>query len=191
MNSRNLILISLLIVFLIGCKKPDKVFTTTDNLIEINAIRQKDPINSSNTYTGMSTKDGRFWDNVYPEIKGIPDSLENTKVYYNWFNNIQALYQSYKAGVVDKSDFDNYYNAWGSDTTDCSSDYVKTFVVIVTGFSANGKKYYLFDSNNNFDFSDEIPFETSESKNFMFENYNSEFQPHKIIYEKFIDNKIQ
>jgi len=182
---------SFLIILLVGCKTPDKVYTTSDSLIELNAIRQQEPISDTNLYAGMSTNDGRFWDNVYPKVTGIPDSLERIKVYYNWINNIQALYQSYKAGLVDKKDFDSYYNAWGSDTTDCSSNYVKTFVIIVTGFSASGQKYYLFDSNNNYDFADEVPFKIAKNKKNMVGNYNSKFQPYKIIYEKFIDNKIQ
>jgi hypothetical protein len=96
-----------------------------------------------------------------------------------------------KAGIFDKKGFDYYYNAWGSDTTDCTPDYVKTFVVIATGISKNGQKYYLFDSDNDYNLANEIPYETSINANNLFENTNSEFQPHKIICEKFIDNKIQ
>jgi peroxiredoxin len=106
-------------------------------------------------------------------------------------DNVQALYQAYKAGRVKKEDYTYYINAWGGDTLHCTSDYVKTFVAIATGKSKNGQKYYLFDSNNNFNMADEVPYKTVENKQTSFVNYNSEFQPHKIIYEKFIDNKIQ
>lgn len=191
MKQNRLFLTIFLFVVVFGCKKQDRIFTKSDNLIEITAIRQKDPVNNSNPYLGMNTKDGRFWDNVYPKIVGIPDSLTEVKVYYYWLDNVQSLYQAYKADLVKKEDYKYYINAWGSDTANCTSDYVKTFVVIVTGKSKNGQKYYLFDSNNNFNMADEVPYETIEGNANSFVNYNSEFQPHKIIYEKFIDKKIQ
>ena len=191
MKQNRLLLAILLFVIVFGFKKPDRIFTKSDDLIELKAIRQKDPVNSSNPYLGMMTKDGRFWDNVFPTIVGIPDSLTEVKVYYYWIDNVQALYQAYKADRVKREDYKDYINIWGSDTMYCTSDYVKTFVVIITGKSKNGQKYYLFDSNNNFDMADEVPYETIESNANSFVNYNREFQPHKIIYEKFIDNKIQ
>lgn len=189
MNHYNLILISLLISFSMGHKKQKRVYTESDKLIELNAKRQSVPIYERSRYLGMSTKDGRFWDNVFPEVKGIPDSLANTKLYYCWFNNIQALYQSYKAGVIHKNDFDSYYNAWGADTTDCIPEYVKTFAIIATGESKTGRKYYLIDSNNNYDLSDEVLFETSKSNSLS--KKIKEHQPHKIIYEMVVNKKIQ
>lgn len=179
-----------LVVIAFGCKEQKRVFTKSDNQIEITATRQKDPIDSRMIF-GITTKDGGFWDNVFPEIVGIPDSLTDIKVYYCFIDNIQALYQSYKAGVIKKEDFNDHFNAWGIDTTNCTSEYVKTFVIVVTGKSKNGQKYYIYDSNNNYNMADEVPYETIESNTNRFDNYNSEFQPHKIIYEKYVDNKIQ
>lgn len=191
MKHCNLILISLLIFLSIGCKKQKNVYTESDNLIEINALRQSTPINDLSGYMGMSTKDGRFWDNVFPIVKGIPDSLKDVKIYYTWLNNIQALYQAYKAGEVDKKDFDYYYQAWGSDTTNCLSDYVKTFVVIATGVSKSGQAYYFFDSDNDFDMTNESPYETTRESRNYYSNKNKEFQPHKVTYEKVIDGQIE
>lgn len=182
--------IAFCILITFSCKKQNRIFTKSDNLIEISAIKQKDPVNSTNPYFGMYTKDGRFWDNVYPKIVGIPDSLSDIKVYYYYLDNTQALYQAYKSGMVKKEDYKYYIKALGSDTSNCTPNYVKTFIVIVTGKSNKGQKYYLFDSNNNFNMADEVPYEMIESNPNSFTNNNSEFQPHKIIYEKFIDNKI-
>ena len=191
MKQNRIFLTIFLLAIVVGCKKQNRIYTTSDNIIELTAFRQKDPLNNSNPYIGMSKKDGRFWDNVYPKITGIPDSLTDVKIYYYWLDNAQALYQAYKAGRVKKEDYKYYIKAWGSDTMNCTSDYVKTFIVIATGKSKNGQKYYLFDSNNNFNMADEVPYETIESKPNTFANNNSEFQPHKIIYEKFIDKKTQ
>lgn len=191
MKHCNIILISILIVFSIGCKKTKNSFTKSDNLIELKAFRQSTPINDYSGYMRMSTKDGRFGDNVFPDIKGVPDSLNDVKIYYEWFNNIQALYQAYKSKVVDKKDFDYYCQAWGSDTTNCISKYVKTFVVIATGVSKSGQAYSLFDSNNDFDLTDEIPYKITKETGHLVRNISNEFQPHKVIYEKIIDGKVQ
>jgi peroxiredoxin len=191
MKHCNIILISLLLILSIGCKKAKESFTELDTLIELNAVRQSTPIEDFAGYMGMSTKDGRFWDNVFPDVKGISDSLEDVKIYYTWLNNIQALFQAYKAGMVERKDFEFYCQAWGSDTTNCISNYVKTFVIIATGVSKTGQAYYLFDSDNDFDLADEIPFETSKGTEHFYGNTNKEFQPHKVIYEKIIDGQIE
>ncbi|WP_340112830.1 peroxiredoxin family protein [Maribellus mangrovi] len=189
MKQYNLILISLLISFSVGYRKQKRVYTDFDRRIELNAIKQSIPIDDHSIFFGMSTKDGRFWDNVFPEVKGMPDSLANIKYYYSWFNNIQALYQSYKAGVVHKNDFDYYYNAWGADTADCIPEYVKTYAIIATGQSKTGRKYFLFDSNNDYDLSDEVLFETSKRNSLN--KKNKEHQPYKILYEKVVNKEIQ
>lgn len=134
-----------------------ELFAKSDDVIRIRAIRQQSNT-SPESFTAMSVKDGRFWDRVYPQISGIPDSLTDVKTYYFPIDNVQALYQGFQAGVVEKKDFDYYIKAWGTDTTGCSRQYVKTHVVIVSGVSPKGVKYYLVDTNNNYSFSDEIPF---------------------------------
>lgn len=186
-----IVLTYFLVVIAFDCKSQNKIFTKSDDLIELSAIRKKDRVNSLNSYVGMSTKDGRFWDNVYPKIVGIPDSLTDVKVYFFPMDNVQALFQAFKADIVKISDFKYYINAWGSDTTNCTPDYVKTYVVIVTGETKNGRKYYLFDSNNDLNMADELLFEIIGSKPNMPASYNAESQRHKIIYEKYIDKKIQ
>jgi thiol-disulfide isomerase/thioredoxin len=132
------------------------LFSKSDDVIRIKAIRQAKNTKPE-SFVVMSVKDGRFWDQVYPVISGIPDSLTDVKTYYSAIDNVQALYQAFRAGVVEKKDFDYYIKAWGSDTTGCCRQYVKTHVVIVSGISPKGVKYYLVDTNNNYSFADEIP----------------------------------
>lgn len=190
MKKKTFYLIALLFVFSIACKEQKRIYSDADNQIELDATRQQiDLQDDVASFTGMSTKDGRFWDYVYPEVKGIPDSLSNIQVYYSWFNNIQALYQSYKAGVVSKEDFDYYYKGWGADTTYCIPDFVKTFVIIASGESQNGQKYYLFDSDNDFDLGDEVLIQAKESD--FYSIIQKTYKPYKIIYEKVVNKTIQ
>lgn len=192
MNYISLILISLLIILSIGCKKQTLSFSEDNSSIELNAIRHKDLINDFSSYMFMNTKDGRFWDNAFPIVQGIPDSLADIKLYCTWIDNIQALYQSYKAGMVSKIDFVEYIDGLGADTTNCVPDYVKTFVIIATGSSKTGQRYYVFDSDNDLNLEDEPIYETSLVTGNSFSlNNNKEFQPHKVIYEKNINGEIQ
>jgi peroxiredoxin len=69
-----------------------------------------------------------------------------------------------------------------SDTLLATSDYVKTFVIVVTGISKKGYKYYLFDSNNNYDLSDEPLYSLTDKI--------PDNQPHKVFFEKFSNRKI-
>lgn len=165
------------------------VYSESDSIIELITTRQPHLIDDLSGYQGMSTRDGRFWDNVFPDVKGLPDTLMDIKIYYTWLNNIQALYQSYKFGEVSKKDFNRYYNAWGSDTSNCISSYVKTFVVVAAGTAPSGQRYYMFDSDNDFNMEDETLYETYIVERFG--NNNKEFQPHKVVYEKNINSEIR
>ena len=140
MNQRNIFLLIILILAFFDCYAQNKVVTKSDNHIELKATRQPALVNRSDGFVMMSTKDGRFWDNVHPKISGIPDSLQDIKVYYYFMDGVQALYHAYKAGLVKKGDYDYYIKAWGSDTTICTPKYVKTYVVIATGKSITGEK---------------------------------------------------
>lgn len=92
MKPTNILLFGFLITLTFGCNKQIKVFSKSDNLIGLTSIRVKESLNNSFGYVGMMTKDGLFWDNVYPKINGIPDSLHDVKMYYMWLNDVQALY---------------------------------------------------------------------------------------------------
>jgi peroxiredoxin len=184
---KHIILISLLIILTSGYKKTKESFKESDNRIELNALRQSAPIGDVNRHTPMFTKDTSFRANVYPDVKGIPDSLSDVKVYFSSMSSVQAIYQAYKAGKIDKK----YIEGYGSDTADCISGFVKTFVVIATGVSKTGQAYYLFDSDNDLDLSDELPYEAVKNSANYVDNHNEEFQPHKVIYQKVIDGKIQ
>jgi len=153
-----------------------ELYAKSDNIIRIAASRHA-LASPPESYSVMIIKDGRFWDMVYPQINGVPDSLTDVKTYYFMIDNVQALYQAFKAGVVEKKNFDYYIKAWGCDTTGCSRQYIKTYVVIVSGISPKGVKYYLIDTNNNYSFADENPLKEIHT-------------PVKILYEKYKDGKV-
>lgn len=120
---------------------------------------------------------------IYPKLQGIPDSIKNIRKYLFPLDDNQAVFQAYKAGLINKNDCLNYMRKNVNDTISCTSDYVKTFIAIVTGVSKKGLKYYLFDSNNNYDLNNEPIFIMSEKI--------PDNQPHRVLFERFINGRIQ
>ncbi len=174
-----LIVFTLLTFF--SCSKKQNKYSILDKEICLDAIKFKDSVNKYG-YGCMNTKDGRFWDKVYPRIKGIPDTLYNVKIYYNMLDNEQALFQAYKKGDVGENDFMHYYHVWGMDTTLCTSKYVKTFLVIATGYNSKGEKYFTFDTNNDFNLENE--------KYYSVDSIVKVDKPQKVIYENHINGNI-
>ena len=120
---------------------------------------------------------------LYPKFKGIPDSLSKIRKYILCLDDVQAVFQAYKAGIINKNDYINYLRKHVQDTIQCTPSYVKTFLIFVTGISKKGTKYCLIDTNNNFDLSDDQPFVLSEK--------NLDIISHKVLFERFINGKIQ
>lgn len=179
----SLLLIGLLLALIIRtCAHEERNYNSSDIDVTLKAIKCQDTINNSWGFVSMSTKDGRFWDKVFPDVTGIPDTLTNVNVYFMWLDNEQALFQAYKAGKVDKENFMNYYRWWGMDTTSCIPDYVKTFIVVATAYDSKGIKYYALDTDNDYNLNDETYFK-----------HDSFLQPsitHKVLYENHIDDII-
>jgi len=173
-----IILINILIaVTLISCNKNNTQYSSLDEDITLNTVKVKHSTMTEHTYVKISQKDGRFWDNTYPNIIGIPTSLNEIKVYYKSLDNHQSLFQAYKAKKISKKNFDNYYNWWDVDSTLCTSDMIKNYTIIVTGIDSKQKKHYIIDSNNNYDISDDTIYPLDS-------NYQKR-EPHKIIYEAY------
>jgi peroxiredoxin len=154
-------------------------FSPSDNRIILKTSKSID--STCTWFAQMNKKDGRFWDNVYPQVKGIPDSLSDVVVYYNYIDNAQALYQAYKSNKIKREDYIDYVKGWGSDTSLCSDNFVNTFIVVLVGKSKKGINYYIPETTNNLDFSDE--------KAFPFDNGKETF--HKVLFERYQNQQRQ
>lgn len=94
-------------------------------------------------------------DNILPEIKMAPKGLVDVKYYYGYTDFPQALYQGYCQGLISKDLCMSYFNAWGSDTLDYSSEPLRVFVAAAIGLNSDNKKVIVFDGNANLDLSDD------------------------------------
>ena len=182
MKSLNCLLNWLLLSIVIGCTQSKPNPPELPKSFEVSAIKMAN--NSDSSFHMILSPLG---DNpraaIYPKLEGIPDSLHNIKKYFYPLDDVQAIFQAYKAGLIEKDIIFNYLRKNLNDTILCTPDYVKTFVVIITGISKKGQKYYLFDSNNNYNLSDEPLFKMTQRI--------APNQPHIVLFEKFINGKIE
>ena len=182
MKSLNCLLTCLLVSIVIGCTQSKPNPPEFPKSFEVSASKMANIPDSS-----FRLILGPFSDNpraaIYPELKGIPDSLYNIKKYFYPLDDVQAIFQAYKAGLIGKDIVSNSLRRSIDDTILCTPDYVKTFVVIVAGISKKGQKYYLFDSNNNYDLSDEPLYIMTQRI--------APNQSHKLLFEKFVNGKIE
>lgn len=178
-----IVIINLTLFFSVLKSSSQNVFSESNNIIELNAIKMKDNIQQNKSQMPLYKKDGWVLDNIFPNVTGIPDTLFDVSAHFMFFNFNQALLQAYNAKLIKKEDFDIYFKNYNLGTTEYINKYVKTFVVVIKGKSANNENYYMIDSNNDFDFSNEIsiPFNSGEQTKYS----------HKVQYERVIDNKIK
>ena len=96
---------------------------------------------------------------AYPKMKNIPDSLTNIKEYLYIFDLLQFCYQNYKQGIYSKAFFIKRMkgNADIKDTIYATDKIVKNTISVVSGYTPNNSIVYIVDTNNNGDYSDEVP----------------------------------
>lgn len=181
MKNLNFLIVSLLIFILIGCSHTKTNPPELPKSFEVSAAKIINIPDSSFRLIIGPLGDGPRAA-IYPKLKGIPDSLHNIKKFVFPLDDVQAVFQAYKAGLIKKDIVLNSLRKNINDTILSSTEYVKTFVVIITGVSKKGQKYYLVDSNNNYDLSDESLFILTQRI--------SPNQPHKVIFEKFFNGEI-
>lgn len=172
-----------LIPIVISCTYSKTRTPEIQKLIQLTAFKKANIVDTTSITFFGSFNENNPKGVLYPKLKGIPDSLTNIRKYYYCFDDVQAFFQAYKGGLINKNDCIRYLRKQVIDTIECTSNYIKTFLIIVSGVSKRGNKYYLIDSNNNYDLSDESVLKAAE--------LISNSQPHKVIFEKYFNGKIQ
>ncbi|MBG0860140.1 MAG: TlpA family protein disulfide reductase [Bacteroidales bacterium] len=171
----------LLISAITGCKQPKDNPQVIPETFAVYSAKMPAPVDSIfRMILGPLGNDRRVV--IYPELKGIPDSLNNIRKFLFPVDDVQAVYQAYKTDLITKETMTNSLRDRINDTILCTADYVKTFIAIVTGRSKTGVRYYLIDTNNNYELSDESLF--------IMRDKIPPDQPHKVIFERFKDGNI-
>ena len=105
----------------------------------------------------FNQKEEQGFGSLYPDIKVAPKGWTDVTYYYNMENAPQALFQSYKQGLIDKEFCMNMFEAWGMDTLDYSAQPLKLFITAAIGVNEQKDTCIVFDSNANLDLSDDRP----------------------------------
>jgi thiol-disulfide isomerase/thioredoxin len=98
--------------------------------------------------------------NTYPEIKGIPENLKNIKRGIVCFDFAQYIYQNFIGGKMSEENFDKIKNMMGESFNEkvLVKNKIKCYVNIIRGTNGSNENVCLIDSNNNYDFSDDVSF---------------------------------
>ena len=156
MKIKTLFLLSICLCIMTGCKK--------DNIIELPITYHKGfgPFESStsgaNLYIDIIDSP---WKKTYLKVSGVPQNWTDVK-----FGDInsdmeQYVYQNYHLGNISKEWYDELQKMWDwePDTLNLSKDPIKCRAAFAVGNDSTGKSMVVVDTNINYDFSDEKPFE--------------------------------
>jgi len=94
----------------------------------------------------------------YPNIKNLPDSLTDLKVYTVIMNQNQFWYQNYRNGLISREYFLNEFKKQNwilGDTCSLTSQMVRNYFSVAVGFDRLYQPKYVIDANGNNDFSDD------------------------------------
>lgn len=178
-----MVLINLILIFPILKSSSQNIFSERNDIIELDAIKLKDDIQQNKGYMPFYQKNGWILDDIFPEVTGIPDTLYDVSTHFMYLNFDQALLQAYNAKLIGEDLFNAHFKNVNFGTSEFINEYVKTFVIVVSGKSTEKKQYYMIDTNNDFDFSNETSFPV-----------NSEYQlndEHLVQFERVINNKVR
>ena len=179
-----IVILSFIIFFPITNCFSQNIFSEENDIIELKAIKFNDDFQQkNNSQMPFYKKDGWVLDNIFPEVTGIPDSLHDVNTYFMYLNFDQALLQAYNAKYIGKEVFENYFKKTNLGTIESIDEYVKTFVIVTSGKSIINEKYYMIDTNNDFDFSNEICFPINSG----YQNNTT----HKILFDRVINKKVK
>jgi peroxiredoxin len=172
-----------------GCKK--------DNILELPITYHKGfgPFEAStsgaNLYIDIIDNP---WKKTYLKVSGVPQNWTDIK--YGDINSDmeQYVYQNYHLGNISKEWYDELQKMWDwePDTLNLSKDPIKCRAAFAVGNDSTGKSMVVVDANNNYDFSDDEPFELVqyESKLDWYSWLNNE-AIYVTVERLFNDKKIQ
>lgn len=97
------------------------------------------------------------WYKAIPNIKGIPDSLDQFAFYSHDLDFLQHTYQSYLLGIIPKELFISTKNALSPHISinSLSKEFIKVSIAIAAGVDKYGNMIVVADRNNNYNLSDD------------------------------------
>lgn len=159
-------------------------FNSGNDTIVIHTAKQTDSRPYLNHHLEIPERTNNCEKRVFPELKGIPDTLDSVSVFVTTIDLEQAFYQSLKAGIISDQEYIDAVKP-AVDTAKCHIRYINTYISVLTGLGRDSVRYYIPETNNNRDFSDEKAYVL----NWGFASNDGKIL-HKILYERFCNDSV-
>ena len=131
------------------------------------------PFYASTSFLGAENPtDTGFWSKTYLPVTGIPKAWKLVDKSMVWLDVQQLIYQNYQAGNLREEEFAQFKKSseWEPNPKELPDKPIKCFVYVIRGRDEKGKAAVMVDTDNDLDFSDEIPFYPEKAYK---ENYSS------------------
>lgn len=161
MKIKALLLLSICLCLLTGCEK--------DNILKLPITYKKGigPFESSRGGSIVLYNDDKEnpWKKTFLKVSGVPRNWTDVKVGDINSDFHQYVYQNYHSGNISKEWYEELQKNWNwePDTLNLSKEPVKCRAAFAIGYDSNGNTMVVVDANNNYDFSDDVPFEPINS----------------------------
>lgn len=98
------------------------------------------------------------WYKCEIEVYNLPENWQESSIDCFWFDAQQFVYQNYHQGNLTKEFFEDLKVSWGMDMDrSFSKEPINCYTHIALGKTATGETEILIDTDNDRDFSDEVP----------------------------------
>jgi len=157
MRAKILLLLSIHLCFFTGCEK--------DNILKLPITYQNGfgPFESSGGGSISLYNDDKNnpWRKTYLKVSGVPQNWTDAKVGDINIDIYQYVYQNYHLGDISKEWYEELKKRWNwePDTLNLSKEPIKCRAAFAIGNDSTGNTMVVVDANNNYDFSDDEPFE--------------------------------
>ena len=150
------LLIGLLVADLSAGQSTSDQDTPPDTLIvELTPQRGYGPFRRGMVSASTTPEPDDSWYGLRGATQGVPDTLQEGRLFFQDFDFEQLVYQRYRQGALSSEKALGAFATWGTDTLRLTPDPVNVSVAVFAGRDAKGQHVFVFDTDNDEDLSDE------------------------------------
>lgn len=187
---KTLFLLSICLCLVIGCKK--------DHILKL-------PITYHNGFGPFESSGGGSialyiddlngkenpWKKTFLKVSGVPKNWTDVKVGDINSDIYQYVYQNYYLGNITKEWYEELKIMWNwkPDTLNLSKKPIKCRAAFAIGYDSIGNAMVVVDANNNYDFSDDVPFELTDFRSELDWDSLVNNEALYVTFERLLNNK--
>lgn len=131
------------------------------------------------------------WEKTHLKVSGIPQNWNNAKIGQIESDMDQYVYQSYHSGDISREWYEKLQKMWDwePDTLNLSKQPIKTRAAFAIGNDSIGNIMVVVDANNNYDLSDDVPFELIQYDSELYWDSWLNNEAIYVTFERLLNNK--